>query len=168
MMAVEAVKENFYCFLGIVHPTYYQSRGWGPWLVVTYHWCPAEPRTLLLITFGRTTFLLPITIYQLLGGKTSSIKLNEPFECLVFIKTCFMWFNGVEICINCQSWSRSLLQWRLMGSRGLKLCIALKLGLLWTFISNSCTPPYQPPFACLNAIYMDYKVVPTAPMIPTQ
>ena len=32
MMAVEAVKENFYCFLGIVHPTYYQSRGWGPWL----------------------------------------------------------------------------------------------------------------------------------------
>ena len=32
MMAVEAVKEKFYCFLGIVHPTYYQSRGWGPWL----------------------------------------------------------------------------------------------------------------------------------------
>ena len=32
MKAVEAVKENFYCFLGIVHPTYYQSRGWGPWL----------------------------------------------------------------------------------------------------------------------------------------
>ena len=57
--------------------------------VVTYHWCPTQPRTLLLITFGRTTFLLPITIYQLLGGKTSSIKLNEPFECLVFIKTCF-------------------------------------------------------------------------------
>ena len=122
--------------------------------VVTYHWCPTQPRTL----FGRTTFLLPITIYQLLGGKTSSIKLNEPFECLVFIKTCFMWFNGVEICINCQSWSRSLLHWRLMGSRGLKLCIALKLGLLWTFISNSCTPPYQPPFVSLNAIYMDYKV----------
>ena len=23
MMAVEAVKEKFYCFLGIVHPTYY-------------------------------------------------------------------------------------------------------------------------------------------------
>ena len=34
MMAVEAVKEKFYCFLGIVHPTYYQSRGWGPWLVM--------------------------------------------------------------------------------------------------------------------------------------
>ena len=33
MKAVEAVKEKFYCFLGIVHPTYYQSRGWGPWLV---------------------------------------------------------------------------------------------------------------------------------------
>ena len=33
MMAVEAVKENFYCFLGIVHPTYYQSRGWGTWLM---------------------------------------------------------------------------------------------------------------------------------------
>ena len=32
MKAVEAVKEKFYCFLGIVHPTYYQSRGWGPWL----------------------------------------------------------------------------------------------------------------------------------------
>ena len=30
MMAVEAAKEKFYCFLGIVHPTYYQSRGWGP------------------------------------------------------------------------------------------------------------------------------------------
>ena len=37
MMAVEAVKENFYCFLGIVHPTYYQSRGWGPWLVNSKH-----------------------------------------------------------------------------------------------------------------------------------
>ena len=24
MMAVEAAKEKFYCFLGIVHPTYYQ------------------------------------------------------------------------------------------------------------------------------------------------
>ena len=35
MKAVEAVKEKFYCFLGIVHPTYYQSRGWGPWLVFT-------------------------------------------------------------------------------------------------------------------------------------
>ena len=34
MMAVEAVKEKFYCFWGIVHPTYYQSRGWGPWLVM--------------------------------------------------------------------------------------------------------------------------------------
>ena len=33
MKAVEAVKEKFYCFLGNVHPTYYQSRGWGPWLV---------------------------------------------------------------------------------------------------------------------------------------
>ena len=32
MKAVEAVKEKFYCFLGNVHPTYYQSRGWGPWL----------------------------------------------------------------------------------------------------------------------------------------
>ena len=32
MKAVEAVKEKFYCFLGIVHPTYYQSKGWGPWL----------------------------------------------------------------------------------------------------------------------------------------
>ena len=32
MKAVEAVKEKFYCFLGIVHPTYYQSRGWGTWL----------------------------------------------------------------------------------------------------------------------------------------
>ena len=53
MMAVEAVKEKFYCFLGIVHPTYYQSRGWGPWLVmgalrltwgtqmlVLHHWDP--------------------------------------------------------------------------------------------------------------------------------
>ena len=37
MKAVEAVKEKFYCFLGIVHPTYYQSRGWGPWLVYTQH-----------------------------------------------------------------------------------------------------------------------------------
>ena len=35
MKAVEAVKEKFYCFLGIVHPTYYQSRGWGPWLGCT-------------------------------------------------------------------------------------------------------------------------------------
>ena len=35
MMAVEAVKEKFYCFLGIVNPTYYQSRGWGPWLGVS-------------------------------------------------------------------------------------------------------------------------------------
>ena len=34
MKAVEAVKEKFYCFLGIVHPTYYQSRGWGPWLII--------------------------------------------------------------------------------------------------------------------------------------
>ena len=37
MMAVEAVKEKFYCFLGIVHPTYYQSRGWGPWLDSYYY-----------------------------------------------------------------------------------------------------------------------------------
>ena len=37
MMAVEAVKEKFYCFLGIVHPTYYQSRGWGPWLILDAH-----------------------------------------------------------------------------------------------------------------------------------
>ena len=38
MMAVEAVKEKFYCFLGIVHPTYYQSRGWGPWLAQMAQW----------------------------------------------------------------------------------------------------------------------------------
>ena len=37
MKAVEAVKEKFYCFLGIVHPTYYQSRGWGPWLQIYQH-----------------------------------------------------------------------------------------------------------------------------------
>ena len=36
MMAVEAVKEKFYCFLGIVHPTYYQSRGWGTWLDIAH------------------------------------------------------------------------------------------------------------------------------------
>ena len=41
MKAVEAVKEKFYCFWGIVHPTYYQSRGWGPWLVIQWrtHTC---------------------------------------------------------------------------------------------------------------------------------
>ena len=38
MKAVEAVKVKFDCFLGIVHPTHYQSRGWGPWLV--YTWVP--------------------------------------------------------------------------------------------------------------------------------
>ena len=27
MKAVEAVKENFYCFLGIVHPTVYNTVG---------------------------------------------------------------------------------------------------------------------------------------------
>ena len=27
MMAVEAVKEKFYCFLGIVHPTVYNTVG---------------------------------------------------------------------------------------------------------------------------------------------
>ena len=42
MKAVEAVKEKFYCFLGIVHPTYYQSRGWGPWL----GWTPTDRRTI--------------------------------------------------------------------------------------------------------------------------
>ena len=43
MKAVEAVKEKFYCFLGIVHPTYYQSRGWGPWLV---HCAPVYQATI--------------------------------------------------------------------------------------------------------------------------
>ena len=35
MKVVEAVKEIFCCVLGIVNPTYYQSRGWGPWLCWT-------------------------------------------------------------------------------------------------------------------------------------
>ena len=56
-------------------------------------------------------------------GKLQCINLNESFECLVFLKTCFMWFNGVEIYINWQSGSRSLRHQRLMGSRGLKLCM---------------------------------------------
>ena len=60
---------------------------------------------------------------QLLKTESLSVNLNESFECWVFLKTCFMWFNGVEIYINWQSGSWSLRHERLMGSRGLKPCM---------------------------------------------
>ena len=56
-------------------------------------------------------------------GDLPYINPNESFECWVFLKTRFMWSNGVEIYINWQSGSRSLRHERLMGSRGLKLCM---------------------------------------------
>ena len=72
--------------------------------------------------FYRTSNHYVSTIWK---GNLWYINLNESFECWVFLKTCFMWFNGVEIYINWQSGSRSLRHERLMGSRVLKLCMHL-------------------------------------------
>ena len=53
MKAVEAVKEKFYCFLGIVHPTYYQSRGWGTWLPNTHP--PTKFSLFFILTLSLST-----------------------------------------------------------------------------------------------------------------
>ena len=67
MMAVEAVKEKFYCFLGIVHPTYYQSRGWGTWLP------PHTPLGKMLnATILLPTFCVP-HVYIGWGGPTTRL-----------------------------------------------------------------------------------------------
>ena len=79
MMAVEAVKEKFYCFLGIVHPTYYQSRGWGPWLVQTQ-----LLNTATMIGLNSLAWLTSDTPLCFIGFQVMERKLNGTVTILIW------------------------------------------------------------------------------------
>ena len=101
MMAVEAAKEKFYCFLGIVHPTYYQSRGWGPWLVAM---CPSS----VILANVYIGVIIALHCCALVLGalrKWTSKKfalsdlpciadLNQCSWCLAWL-WCFFWFKNI-------------------------------------------------------------------------